>query len=65
MASAVPSFGSRGDRYDDALAESPTGMYTTELVRHAGPWRGLDDVEDATLGYIDWFIHRRLRDELG
>jgi putative transposase len=57
--------GSRGDSYDNALAESFNGLYKTELIRHAGPWRGLDDVEFATLEYIDWFNHRRLHGELG
>ena len=64
-AGAVPSVGSRGDSYDNALAESFNGLYKTELIRHAGPWRGLDDVEYATLEYIDWFNHRRLHGELG
>lgn len=58
-AGAVPSVGSRGDRYDNALAESFNGLYKTELIRHRGPWRGLDDVEYATLESIDWFNHRR------
>jgi putative transposase len=35
------------------------------LIRHRGPWRGLDDVEYATLEYVDWFNHRRLHGELG
>ena len=64
-AGAVPSVGSRGDSYDNALAESFNGLYKTELIRHAGPWRGLEDVEYATLEYIDWFNHRRLHGELG
>ena len=64
-AGAVPSVGSRGDSYDNALAESFNGLYKSELIRHAGPWRGLDDVEYATLEYVDWFNHRRLHGELG
>ena len=64
-AGAVPSVGSRGDSYDNALAESFNGLYKTELIRHAGPWRGLDDVAYATLEYVDWFNHRRLHGELG
>lgn len=36
-----------------------------ELIRHQGPWHGLDDVEYATLEYVDWFNHRRLHGELG
>jgi putative transposase len=64
-AGAVPSVGSRGDSYDNALAESFNGLYKTELIRHRGPWRGLDDVEYATLEYVDWFNNRRLHGELG
>jgi len=64
-AGAMPSVGSRGDSYDNALAESFNGLYKTELIRHRGPWRGLDDVEYATLEYVDWFNHRRLHGDLG
>ena len=64
-AGVVPSVGSRGDSYDNALAESFNGLYKTELVRKRGPWRGLDDVEYATLEYVDWFNHRRLHGKLG
>ena len=59
-AGAVPSVGSRGDSYDNALAESFNGLYKTELIRRCGPWRGLEDVEYATLEYVDWFNHRLL-----
>ncbi len=62
---AVSSVGSRGDSYDNALAESIIGLYKTELVRNRGPWRGLDDLEYATLEWVDWFNHRRLFHELG
>ncbi len=51
--------------FDNALAESINGLYKTELVRNKGPWRGLDDLELATLEWIDWFNHRRLFHELG
>jgi putative transposase len=64
-AGVIPSVGSRGDSYDNALAESFHGLYKAELIRHCGPWRGLDDVEYATLEYVDWFNHRRLHGELG
>ena len=64
-AGAVPSVGSRGDSYDNALAESFNGLYKTELIRHCGPWWGLEDVEYATLEYVDWFNHHRLHGELG
>lgn len=64
-AGVVPSVGSRGDSYDNALAESFHGLYKTELIRKRGPWHGLEDVEYATLEYVDWFNHRRLHGELG
>ncbi len=64
-AGVIPSVGSRGDSYDNALAESFNGLYKAELIRHCGPWQGLDDVEYATLEYVDWFNHRRLHGELG
>lgn len=57
---AVNSVGSKGDSYDNALAETIIGLYKAELVRNRGPWRGLDDLEYATLEWIDWFNHRRL-----
>jgi putative transposase len=60
----VASVGSRGDSYDNAMAESFNGLYKWELIYPQGPWRGLDEVEYATLGYIDWFNHRRLHGEI-
>ena len=64
-AGAVTSVGSRGDAYDNALAESIIGLYKTELIRQHGPWRNLDDVEFATLEWVDWFNHRRLLEPIG
>ena len=61
----VNSVGSRGDSYDNALAETINGLYKTELVRNKGPWRGLDDLELATLEWVDWFNHRRIFHDLG
>jgi putative transposase len=63
-AGAVSSVGSRGDSYDNALAESVIGLYKAELVHRRGPWRGLDDVELATLAWVDWYNHRRLHSAL-
>ena len=60
QAGAVTSVGSKGDSYDNAAAESLIGLYKTELIRHRGPWKGLDDVELATLEWVDWFNHHRL-----
>jgi len=57
--------GSRGDSYDNALAETIIGLYKTELIRRRGPWRGIDDVEYATLEWVDWFNHRRLLEPIG
>lgn len=59
------SIGSKGDSYDNALAESFNGLYKTELIYHEGPWKGVEDVEWATLTYVDWFNHRRLHGEIG
>ena len=56
----VASVGSKGDSYDNALAESFNGLYKWELIYRQGPWRGIDDVEFATMTYVDWFNHRRL-----
>jgi putative transposase len=60
----VASVGSRGDSYDNAMAEAFNSLYKWELIYPQGPWRGLDDVEFATLSYIDWFNHRRLHGEI-
>jgi putative transposase len=59
-AGASVSVGSKGDSYDNALAETVNGLYKTELVQRHGPWRSLDELELATLEYVDWFNHRRL-----
>ena len=59
-AGVVASIGSVGDAYDNAMAETINGLYKTELIRRRGPWRGLDDVEIATLEWVDWFNNRRL-----
>jgi putative transposase len=64
-AGARPSIGSVGDSYDNAMAESIIGLYKTELIRRRGPWRGLDEVEIATLEWVDWFNNRRLDEDLG
>lgn len=60
----VASVGSKGDSYDNALVESFNGLYKWELIHRQGPWRGLDDVEFATMTYVDWFNHRRLHGEI-
>jgi putative transposase len=60
----VASVGSKGDSYDNAMAESFNGLYKWELIYPQGPWRGIDDVEFETMTYVDWFNHRRLHGEI-
>jgi transposase InsO family protein len=60
-----PSVGSVGDSYDNALAETINGLYKTEVIHPNGPWRGVDEVEFATLEWVDWFNNRRLLEPLG
>lgn len=56
------SVGSRGDSYDNALAD---GLYKTEVIHRRGPWRTVDEVEYATLEWVDWFNNRRLLKPIG
>lgn len=60
-----PSVGSRGDSYDNALAESVIGLYKTEVIRRKGPWRSFDDVEYATLEWVDWYNTQRIFGPIG
>ena len=60
-----PSVGSVGDSYDNALAETINGLYKTEIIRPNGPWRNLEEVEFATLEWVDWFNNRRLLEPIG
>jgi putative transposase len=64
-AGIAPSVGSRGDSYDNALAESVIGLFKTEVIRRQGPWRSLEAVEFATLAWVDWFNTRRLLEPIG
>ena len=59
------SVGSVGDSYDNALAETINGLYKTEVIRPRGPWRHIDEVEYATLEWVDWFNNRRLLEPIG
>ena len=59
------SVGSVGDSYDNALAETINGLYKTEVIRKRGPWRNVDEVEYATLEWVDWFNNRRLLKPIG
>jgi len=59
------SVGSSGDAYDNALAETINGLYKAEVIRARGPWKGVEDVEYATLEWVDWFNNRRLLEPIG
>lgn len=63
-ADIVASVGSKGDSYDNALAESFNGLYKTELIHRQGPWRNVEHVEWATLNYVDWFNNQRIHESL-
>ena len=60
-----PSVGSRGDSYDNALAETINGLYKTELIHKRGPWKNRESVELATLEWVSWFNHQRLLEPIG
>jgi len=64
-AGLVPSVGSVGDSYDNALAETINGLYKAEVIWRRGPWRSFESVEYATLEWVDWFNHRRLLEPIG
>jgi transposase InsO family protein len=64
-AKLISSVGNVGDSYDNALAETINGLYKTEVIRHRGPWKQIEDVEYATLEWVDWFNHRRLLEPIG
>ena len=57
--------GSRGDSYDNALAESIIGLYKTEVTRRRGPWRGPEDIEFAILEWVHWYNTQRLLEPIG
>jgi transposase InsO family protein len=59
------SVGTVGDSYDNALAETINGLYKAEVIHKSGPWRGMDDVEVATLTWVEWFNNRRIMESLG
>ena len=60
-----PSVGSVGDSYDNAMAETINGLYKAEVIHRRGPWRSFEDVEYATLEWVDWFNNRRLLEPIG
>ena len=64
-AGAITSVGSRGDSYDNTMAESIIGLYKNELIHLRGPWRTIDDVELATLSWVHWWNTQRLLEPIG
>jgi len=60
-----PSVGSKGDSYDNALAETINGLYKAELIHRRAPWKAREAVELATLEWVSWFNHHRLLEPLG
>jgi transposase InsO family protein len=60
-----PSVGSKGDSYDNALAETLNGLYKAELIHRRGPWKNRESLELATLEWVSWFNHQRLLEPLG
>ena len=60
-----PSVGSRGDSYDNALAETINGLYKAELIHRRAPWKTREAVELATLEWVSWFNHHRLLEPIG
>ena len=64
-AGAVCSVGSRGDSYDNALAESVIGLFKTEVVRKQGSWKSFEQLELASARWVDWYNHRRLHTAIG
>lgn len=60
-----PSVGSRGDSYDNALAETINGLYKAELIHRRAPWKTREAVELATLEWVAWFNHHRLLEPIG
>lgn len=60
-----PSVGSKGDSYDNALAETINGLYKTELIHKRAPWKSTETVELATLEWVAWFNHHRLLESIG
>lgn len=60
-----PSVGSKGESYDNALAETINGLYKAEIIHRRGPWKSKKAVELATLEWVSWFNHHRLLEPIG
>jgi putative transposase len=65
QAGIEPSVGSKGDSYDNALAETINGLYKAELIHRRAPWKTREAVELATLEWVSWFNHYRLLEPIG
>jgi len=64
-ANLVPSVGSVGDSYDNALAETINGLYKAEVIWRQRSWPSASAVEMATLRWVDWFNNHRLFGPIG
>ena len=64
-AGVEPSVGSKGDSYDNALAETINGLYKAELIHRRAPWKTRESLELATLEWVSWFNHHRLLEPIG
>lgn len=60
-----PSVGSKGDSYDNALAETINGLYKAALIHRRGPWKTVESLEVATLEWVTWFNYQRLLEPIG
>lgn len=65
QAGIEPSVGSKGDSYDNALAETINGLYKAELIHRRAPWKTKEALELATLEWVSWFNHHRLLESIG
>ena len=60
-----PSVGSKGDSYDNALAQTINGLYKAELIHRRAPWKTKESLELATLEWVSWFNHHQLQEPIG
>ena len=64
-AGVEPSVGSKGDSYDNALAETINGLYKAKLIHRRAPWKTKESLELATLAWVSWFNNHRLLEPIG
>lgn len=65
IAGIVPSVGTVGDSYDNALAETIIGLFKTEIIKRRSSWKSISEIEMQTLKWVNWFNHRRLLEPIG